>query len=126
VFHIILPALCVGMGVLSFFTGLTRRTLRSLGYVVILIGLFILVWSVRKKADQNKKRAVSRSIIGSSIAIVLAVIVHLIDPARDIFYYAAAAVVMVSVFASLISVVRQYNRLATHPDPHFYEKGGVS
>jgi len=126
VFHFILPALCVGMGVLSFFTGLTRRTLRSLGYVVILIGLFILVWSVRKKADQNKKRAVSRSIIGSSIAIVLAVIVHLIDPARDIFYYAAAAVVMVSVFASLIAVVRQYNRLATHPDPHFYEKGGAA
>ena len=124
VFHIIIPILLIGMGAISFIAGLSRRTLRSLLYAAILVGLFLIILFRKKIEDPKKKKAVDRSIFGSSAAIILAVIVHLIDPARDIIYYAASTVVMVSVFISLISVVRQYNRLATHPDPHFYERGG--
>ena len=120
---------CVAVSLIRiFFGGIgSRRGMRTVGYVILMIAAAIFLfstWTSKENAPEN--RFWFRDIAGTVIAIPAAFIIHLVNPAHDLWYYAMMFIVAAGVFWTLYSLLRQYSDLATHPEPHFFrgEKPG--
>ncbi|MBP3736848.1 MAG: TPM domain-containing protein [Lachnospiraceae bacterium] len=105
----------------SYLMDLTRRQARTGGYAILFAAALIELMRIfLGRAAENKKKALL-DVGGSAAALLTAAAVHLLNPAHDSVYYAAAVFVIAGVLWTLLSLIRLYNDMATHPDPHFFE-----
>ena len=105
--------------VIAYINGMQRRTQRSIGYVVVLIATVIIFYRAMKRKEERVASLIRSA--GALIGIAVAGAVHLWNPADDFYYYIAAMIVGAGIIWSLACLVRQYNSLATHPDPYFFK-----
>ncbi len=60
----------------------------------------------------------------SMATVFLALIIKLLNPVSDLWYYAGTLILLVAVLFNMIDVIRNYNRLAMRRLPQFDKKGG--
>lgn len=119
------------------------------GFLALLTGgLYeVVIWSLRRRehhdndkgfqAVQKKEKTVefptnsdatSGSVIkglsGSIIALILALVITLLHPVSDLYYYAGTIVAFLCICFTILGLLQKYNLLATRPLPHFNRKGG--
>lgn len=93
----------------------------SLSMIALLIGGGVFLSSSVKFAKHLRK--VYGHIV-LYIALMIAVIIHSINPVNDIYYYISAFISLAASVGGLLDLVRQYNLLTTHPLPQFKRTGG--
>ena len=74
----------------------------------------------RKKPYRKVIAAIFFSILGGVSALVL----KILNPADDIFYYGVLMFIFVMLLLSILTMAKDYNRLATNPLPQFNKTGG--
>ena len=121
-FYIVFMMLLCGSSVVTFIgflNGMQRRSQRSIGYVVVIIATVILFSKIWKHKEGRKTALIQSA--GALAGIAVAGAVHLWNPPDDFYYYIAGVIVAAGIIWSLVCLVRQYNTLATHPDPYFFK-----
>ena len=98
---------------------------------VMVVAFFTIVVTVKEKlspAPRRRRKMPVREMLGASvkplIGLVLAVIVLLIKPVSDLYYYGAALVVMGLAVWDILGMIERYNLLATRELPQFHKRGG--
>lgn len=100
---------------------------------VIFIAGFI--WNaVSKRGRPNKRRKQDTAkapfrekiltLLKPAAGILIAVITWLVNPVQDLYYYAAASVVMALIAWSIYDIIREHNRQTMRPLPQFGKRGG--
>lgn len=92
--------------------------------VLALISLFIYLYeiaAIKKKESLEQKKGPLIATIG---AIILCVIVGVLQPVSDIFYYAAVILSLSAIFYSFKDIIEYYNILSTRRLPQFDRTGG--
>ena len=115
-----------GIILTDIFTDFTRRGARTVGYILMAAVSAYLVYGILSDTDKDKKLAVLADISGSVVALVIALLIHILNPASDAFYYGGAIAVIAGCLWTLLALIRHFNEMATHPDPYFFKdrKGG--
>ncbi len=114
--------------VISTFFGAYPSLLTSqrAGTIVTALALAGTLYAVIRGSGYRKKTG-RRGLTGSAwvlLALLIAVVVSLINPVSDLYYYAGILLLLVTVFAVLIELIVNYNILATRRLPQFDYKGG--
>ena len=99
----------------------TLLVLTTILSVICLVLFSIERGQLAKKEPEAKK---SLGMIASIIAIVIGVIVLVLQPASDIFYYGAAVISLAALFITIKDIIASYNILATRRLPQFDRTGG--
>ncbi len=119
--------MCMSMivGVMGFLSRLfslgTRYGRRTLVYVIIAIVTAIVLALLLRKKNRD---FFLPDILGSVTALIAAIVIHFVNPANDMWYYGAMLLSAAGVLWTLLSLIRQYNDIATHPEPHFFKGEG--
>lgn len=108
------------MGALSNSVGMGSRILILPVFIVTLITT-IIGFVMRRKSSQRHKVP---GFLGSSLAVLLAALILVIDPVSDLYYYGGTILAGAAIFLTLLGIIREYNVLATRPLPQFDRKGG--
>ena len=92
----------------------------------ILAFISLLIYSneitaIKKKEPLKEKISVPICTIG---AIILCIVIGVLQPASDIFYYGAVIVSLSAIFYSFKDIIEYYNILATRRLPQFDRTGG--
>lgn len=91
---------------------------------IALIGTGIATWKSFTYINKvSAKSGMSRSVL-CVLTLILAMVIAMIHPASDLFYYGGVVLIMASVFAVLVDLIVSYNILATRQLPQFEYKGG--
>lgn len=86
----------------------------------IVIHFFEIVAIKKKETIQAKKSG----LYGCIFAIIVCLIVGILHPASDIFYYGAIIISLMAIFYSFKDIIEHYNILATRRLPQFDRTGG--
>lgn len=87
------------------------------------------------KGLQSKNTAIPKSheklswkqsigFLSSIASVALCIIIALIHPVEDLFYYIGSIAAMLGILTTLISIIKNYNTLATRKLPQFHKQGG--
>ncbi len=105
-------------------------------FLILFLGSFFLpiFFAVRRQVKEAKgKEKPSRKVgfkdkfptlVKPLGAIVLAVLIQIVNPVRDEFYYIGAFVCMGAVLWALMDIIKQHNVLTTRKLPQFNKRGG--
>lgn len=118
----------------------TPRTSLLISIIIALISILINRSESRqivaRETNANDKGYLSKNQLGKSpelskkgyigalAGIIFALIIWLVAPVHDYYYYIAAAITAVGVLFTLIDVVQKFNRLSTRKLPQFNRTGG--
>lgn len=80
-----------------------------------------LSWKKRTKLD---KMSEFPFFLGSSVAVLIGLMITAINPVSDLFYYAGAMLSLFAVCFTMLDLIRYYNILATRKLPQFNRTGG--
>ena len=80
------------------------------------------VTSSEEQKEEPPKKKNARALC--VIAAIVSLLILIINPVSDIFYYAGAIFCLVAVLISIIDVIRFYNVLSTRRLPQFDKQGG--
>ena len=64
------------------------------------------------------------AVLKPGLGVLLAVILLLVHPGQEIFYYGTALLILVLMGWNAMELIEQFNRLATRPIPQFRKRGG--
>ena len=109
---------------LNLFLTITPSTLLLVAAILAVISLVIYcveMGAIKKKEKMQTKKS---ALVSSIIAIALCVIVGILQPASDIFYYGAVILSLLAIFYSFKDIIQYYNILATRRLPQFDRTGG--
>ena len=108
--------------IVGVFLELSVETIIPIGIalVVCVIAFIKSVLSAKKLEGQSK---ISASVY-CLVAIILALVIAVIKPVHDAFYYVAAILSLIAMFVTLIDLIVKYNVLATRKLPQFEYQGG--
>lgn len=111
----------------------------SLVLIMGLIGIgvgcvYALKW-IRKRRDQMGEEAQAvvyeapkkmrmKTLAKPAAGLVLALIIYILNPAQDVTYYTAAAVMLALIAWSVFDIIEQHNRQTTRKLPQFGKRGG--
>lgn len=100
-------------------------------FALIIIAIIIPIYTVYRIGKNSKllnDKKVWFDVFGSFAALIISMLMKIIDPAGDIFYYVTAIVCICLVALTQILIMRRYNDLVTRPLPHFFDRkaGGVN
>ena len=59
-------------------------------------------------------------ILGASVA--AAVVIRVLNPVHDYYYYFGAVLILAGIAAAALGLIRQYNKLCTHPIPEYFNR----
>lgn len=79
---------------------------------------------ISRKQRKLTVREVLDAVKKPGIGLILAVIVLLLHPVSDLYFYGAALVVMVLAAWDILGMIERYNLLATRELPQFHKRGG--
>lgn len=96
----------------------------------ILVSLLIVIYTIYRIGKCSKllhDRTVWTDVIWSFVALAISMLMLIVDPAGDMFYYVAAIISIGLVALTAVLTMRRYNELVTRPLPHFFDRkeGGV-
>lgn len=111
----------VALGLFVFLDFDATAVLTGLVAVVVSITALIKSMSYEKKRNGDTKPTAAMYCV---IAIVIALLIAVLRPVHDMFYYIGAVVSLVAVFVTLMDLIKKYNILATRKLPQFDYKGG--
>ena len=74
--------------------------------------------------DVSSRKGRGNALTYLLIPMVASVIVALLHPVSDLYYYGCIALMLLAMVASLVDLIRCYNLFATRPLPQFHYKGG--
>ncbi len=89
-----------------------------------LIGTGIATWKCFSHIKKIKAKSGMPRSIFCVLALIITVMIVLVEPASDLFYYGCVILILASVFAVLVDLIASYNILATRQLPQFEYKGG--
>lgn len=95
-------------------------------YIVAPISCLIAIYGT-VKGIINVSKVKKKSGIGgvlTAIGTILATVIIILHPVKDLFYYGGVVLVCVTVILTLIDIILSYDRLSTRPLPQFEYKGG--
>lgn len=137
-FYMVFTMLCM-YGLLKVTAGVLDNTVHSGGQVAMLAVLWIVsmaaigllpVFAMGKagvgrigfffKNLKTKLPALGKPLAG----ILLSLVILLLNPVEDMFYYIGALICMGTVLWSIIDIIRQHNQLSTRKLPQFNRRGG--
>ena len=75
----------------------------------------------KKKKLQRKMWSGS---VGATVAMIICVVIILLNPVSDLYYYGGALISMLGIFCTCTSLIRHYNILSTRELPQFEHRGG--
>lgn len=100
--------------------GVSVRILILPVFIVTLITAIIGFYTWKKTSQSHK----IPGFLGSSLAVLLAAVILLLNPVSDLFYYGGTILSGAAIFLTLLGIIREYNVLATRPLPQFNRTGG--
>ena len=134
---------------LNLFFTITPRTLLGITTVIAIIAMFLFIGESsqikKKEAGENDRgkmyqerirphsgsqisndssAAKSLGLLTSLIAIALGIVLFVLNPADDVFFYGAAILSLVGIFITVKDIMHNYNILATRRLPQFDRTGG--
>lgn len=89
-----------------------------------LIGTGIATWKCFSHIKKIKAKSGMPRSIFCVLALIITVMIVLVQPASDLFYYGCVILILAAVFAVLVDLIVSYNILATRQLPQFEYKGG--
>lgn len=91
-------------------------------FSVVLVGMFLTLVFVMTyfMFSRSKFFVLTKPLIGVLIAVVILVV----NPVEDLYYYAGVVACMFAVQWSIVDIIKQYNRFTTRKLPQFNRKGG--
>lgn len=89
--------------------------------LVISVIAFVKSMLAIKKLEQQSRVSASLYCL---IAIILSLIIAVVKPVQDVFYYVVATCSLIAIFVTLIDLIVKYNILATRKLPQFDYQGG--
>ena len=85
--------------------------------------LVLMLCTIKKYTDQPSHKGLPVFIIEFAATCVGA-IVCLVNPVSDIWFYACAILILITVVMTNLTIIGRYNILATRRLPQFNRKGG--
>ena len=108
--------------IMGVFLELSVATIIPIG-IALVVSIIALIKSVSAAKKLEGQSKVSASLY-CLIAIVIALLIALIKPVHDIFYYVGATLSLGAIFVTLLDLIVKYNILATRKSPQFDYQGG--
>lgn len=95
-------------------------------YVVAVISCLVAIYGAVKGIANVRRVKRKSGVMGLFIAFatILSVVVVLIKPVMDKYYYGCVLLVCAATILTLIDLVISHNRMSTRPLPQFEYKGG--
>ena len=103
-------------------------------FIGIVVLIFFIIEAVKsgKEKYKRRKQKISKApfkeklvtLLKPIAGMVLAIVVWLLNPVQDIYYYGAAALVMALITWSIFDIIREHNRQTMRPLPQFEKRGG--
>ena len=109
---------------LNLFLTITPSTLLLVAAILAIISIVIYCVEMGVIKEKEKMHTKKSALVSSIIAVVLCVIVGILQPASDIFYYGAVIISLLAIFYSFKDIIQYYNVLATRRLPQFDRTGG--
>lgn len=95
----------------------------AFGSIVLAVVLPIYsVYRLHKDAVILKDKSVWVDVSGMIFSLVYSVLLLVIDPAPDFYFYYASMLSMAGIGFAAVRMVKRYNQLITRPLPHFFDK----
>lgn len=93
---------------------------------IILAFINIIIYSAETTAIKKKEpiQMKKSALFSSILAIVLCIVVAILQPVSDIFYYGVAIISLLAIFYSFKDIIGYYNILSTRRLPQFDRTGG--
>lgn len=96
--------------------------------VISLIAIILYITElskIKKKELGHIPAKMMSGVTGSFLSIIVAILVIILNPVNDIYYYAAVIFCLCGIITTLLCTIRYYNMLSTRPLPQFEtHKGG--
>ena len=99
---------------------LTRITVGAAAVLVLIY--WFRTWF--RMDDVRSRKGRGNALTYLLIPMVASVIVALLHPVSDLYYYGCIALMLLAMVAALVDLIRCYNLFATRPLPQFHYKGG--
>ncbi len=95
-----------------------------LGWPIIVV--LTVIMTITGISNSNKVGGIRDSLgfIFSAVVVFTALIMKILNPVSDLYYYAMALLSLLAVLYNLYDLIRNYNRLAMRRLPQFDKKGG--
>lgn len=130
----VLRTLLIVVAAIVLFVIIARFEIPFGGFFTIMV-MFFLIKSFIKPSNSRRrtiKRAVQpapfpdkmKTLWKPIVGIVASLLIVVLAPVSDLYYYAAALVSMVFIVWSFWDILSMHNRLTTRPLPQFNERGG--
>ena len=122
-FDLILVLAVVAAGLLFGFVLEEYFTRITVGAAAVLVLIYwFRTWF--RMDDVSSRKGRGNALTYLLIPMVASVIVALLHPVSDLYYYGCIALMLLAMVASLVDLIRCYNLFATRPLPQFHYKGG--
>ncbi len=116
------PLLMISEVLVAEIFGVSSSSVTVCG-VTLIISIAALVFSniSAKKLNATIK---GRSSVFCMIATLIALLIAILNPVHDAYYYVGSMVILIAVFVTLLDLIKKYNVLATRRLPQFDYTGG--
>ncbi len=114
------------LGFIAFIFILSFLEDLSANLLCLVAGALAIVASIYGFVQKKKLPAEHKlpGLVFSIVAIVISVLISLLNPVNDIFYYSGVILTLVAVFIMIKNLIHYYNILATRRLPQFDRTGG--
>ncbi|MDE7113746.1 MAG: hypothetical protein K2O57_06135, partial [Acetatifactor sp.] len=102
-------------------------TVTLLLITIIVASIKFHIWPVKLKERRRHSVAwedFKKALVKPGLGLLAAILVLVVNPVLDIYYYGAALVVMGLIGWNILDMIDRYNLLATRELPQFYKRGG--
>ncbi len=97
---------------------------QSIGIIVSMISIFAATIAGIPKMKKVPEKKGLGGFIAAIVVSVIAMVVYLIKPVADYYYYGTALLCLIVVFWMIYGIIHQYNILSTRRLPQFDKQGG--
>ena len=97
---------------------------QSIGIIVSMISIFAAAIAGIPKMKKVPEKKGLGGFIAAIVVSVIAMVVYLIKPVADYYYYGTALLCLIVVFWMIYGIIHQYNILSTRRLPQFDKQGG--
>ena len=114
----------LGFGIIASLIAAFGMKLVMLGAVIAMFGLTIFGFSRLSSQNEGKKGALTAGFIFMMVVSVYALILSMVRPPSDMWYYSGTFALMAGTVFCQLLVLGEYNLLTTRPLPQLNRKGG--
>lgn len=127
----LLPVIFLFVGMTPAGTGLFKHFANmgsSSGITLLLLLSALIVFLLRSRTRRKKYKVPFKkkfpTLVKPLAGIVASLLIAIINPVSDLFYYLGAFVCMASVLWAFIDIIKHHNILTTRKLPQFNRRGG--